>query len=102
MFRIFELRSASHRIGITYPAPPPESEGLYQTKPSGGTHYKSFLREEERYLLEMVRYIHLNTIRAGNINEVYNRFKKGEVGFTIDEQIEYLKQRHRIDTMYIT
>ena len=29
---IFELPSVSHRIGITYLGPPPEVEGLYQTK----------------------------------------------------------------------
>src|SRR5208337_3218193 len=30
--------------------------------------YKSFLCEEDRYLLELVRYIHLNPIRAGAAN----------------------------------
>ena len=29
---IFELPSVSHRIDRTYPGPPPEVEGLYQTK----------------------------------------------------------------------
>jgi len=32
--------------------------------------YKSFLCEEERYLLELVRYIHLNPIRAGIIKDL--------------------------------
>ncbi len=32
--------------------------------------FKSILCEEERYLLELVRYIHLNPLRAGNVNDL--------------------------------
>ena len=32
--------------------------------------YKSFLCEEELYLLELVRYIHLNPIRAGRVKDL--------------------------------
>ena len=32
--------------------------------------YKSFLCEEELYLLELVRYIHLNPIRAGMVEDL--------------------------------
>ena len=32
--------------------------------------YKSFLCEEDAYLLELVRYIHLNPLRAGVVNDI--------------------------------
>jgi hypothetical protein len=32
--------------------------------------YQSFLCEEELYLLELVRYIHLNPIRAGMVKDL--------------------------------
>jgi hypothetical protein len=32
--------------------------------------YKSFLCEEDPYLLELLRYVHLNPIRAGIINDL--------------------------------
>ena len=32
--------------------------------------YKSFLCEEDPYLLELVRYIHLNPVRAGMVSDL--------------------------------
>ncbi len=31
--------------------------------------YKSFVGEEEAYLLELIRYVHLNPLRAGIVND---------------------------------
>jgi len=41
--------------------------------------YKSFLCEEDVYLLELVRYIHLNPIRAGMVQDLkgFSRYKYG-------------------------
>ncbi len=33
--------------------------------------YKSIVCEEEPYLLELVRYIHLNPLRAGMVTNLY-------------------------------
>ena len=42
--------------------------------------YKSFLCEEEPYLLELVRYIHLNPIRAGNVKDLKSLAKYDKSG----------------------
>jgi hypothetical protein len=44
---------------------------LFITSSYGGLNEnRSFLCEEELYLLELVRYIHLNPIRAGMVEDL--------------------------------
>jgi len=45
--------------------------------------YKSFLCEEEPYLLELVRYIHLNPIRAGMVKDLKSLAKYDKSGHAV-------------------
>ena len=45
--------------------------------------YKSFLCEEEPYLLELVRYIHLNPIRAGLVKDIKTLAKYDKSGHAV-------------------
>jgi hypothetical protein len=45
--------------------------------------YKSIVCQEDTYLLELVRYIHLNPIRAGIVHTFYASGRRGSQVFPI-------------------